>query len=387
MDALRRAEQNETDASEGAPAAAEPDATDEAALSLAPLEQPAPAIKQPPAEAVPAPRQPVEDMAAPTATIHAATIGRGKQATNPWLIYGAGMVAIVLASAAYYGWKLSQLPPAARLAAAAPAPPIAAPVEEAPDAAELAPPTPPAPAPATAEPEQAIIKSPRSGLASAGDDAVERPAGVPQAAAIRIFKSRRSPPAASRLMQAYQAYRQGELTRASTLYRQVLARFPHNRDALLGLAAIALQGGDAAGAVSYYRTLLKLNPQDPVARVALLGLSDAEDPATTEGRLMRWLQTEPGNGPLNFALGNHYARRARWEQAQEAYFRAYGQDPSNADYAFNLGVSLDRLNKRALALKYYRLALDNAAGSAAGFDSATATARISALEHALEQRP
>jgi len=48
------------------------------------------------------------------------------------------------------------------------------------------------------------------------------------------------------------------------------ARIAHNRDALLGLAAIAQQQGQDETAQHYYRKLLVLDPRDPVALSAMM---------------------------------------------------------------------------------------------------------------------
>jgi tetratricopeptide (TPR) repeat protein len=78
-------------------------------------------------------------------------------------------------------------------------------------------------------------------------------------------------------------------------------------------------------------------------------------------------------------LGNQYAQQSRWSEAQAAYFKAYSIDPQNADYAFNLAVSLDQLRQRKPALEYYQRALALADKRAASFDSAQARSRVQEL--------
>jgi tetratricopeptide (TPR) repeat protein len=84
---------------------------------------------------------------------------------------------------------------------------------------------------------------------------------------------------------------------------------------------------------------------------------------------------------IYFALGNIYAESGRWLKAQGAYFEALTRDSENPDYVYNLAVTLDYLNKRALALRYYREAVSLTDGGApSGFDPASARARIADLE-------
>ena len=105
----------------------------------------------------------------------------------------------------------------------------------------------------------------------------------------------------------------------------------------------------------------------------------AGDPAQTEARLRQAVERNPESGPALFALGNLYARQGRWQDAQHHYFRAYTSVPSNADYAFNLAVGLDRLNQAPLALSYYQKALALAASGTVSFDRAAAQRRVREL--------
>jgi tetratricopeptide (TPR) repeat protein len=76
-------------------------------------------------------------------------------------------------------------------------------------------------------------------------------------------------------------------------------------------------------------------------------------------------------------LGNLYADQKRWSEAQAAYFEAYRGAPDNADYAYNLAVSLDQLRQHPAALSYYERAL--ATGGVHRFDRAQAEERIRQL--------
>jgi Flp pilus assembly protein TadD len=84
---------------------------------------------------------------------------------------------------------------------------------------------------------------------------------------------------------------------------------------------------------------------------------------------------------LHFALGNYYAEQARWGEAQQAYFNAYRLEPDNAELAFNLAVSLDRLGQKKSAAQYYQRALQLDPEHNAGFDHAKISQRIEELTH------
>jgi Tfp pilus assembly protein PilF len=158
------------------------------------------------------------------------------------------------------------------------------------------------------------------------------------------------------LARGYDLFQRGDIDAARQQYQIALRQEPHNRDALLGMAAIAVDRQQSAVAVDYYSKLLELDPSDPDAIAGLISEQQG-DPAQSESRLKKVLSTDPQASQVLFALGNLYAQQSRWADAQQVYFRAYVTAPENANFAFNLAVSLDKLGQRKLALEYYRKAL------------------------------
>jgi tetratricopeptide (TPR) repeat protein len=187
-------------------------------------------------------------------------------------------------------------------------------------------------------------------------------------------------PTFTTLDRAYQAFQEGSHGEARRLYLQVLSRDPRNRDALLGIGAVSVAEGQTDQAQAAYRRILAQNPQDRIATAALTSLRGGGDLPQTESRLQQLLQQDPTAPYLHFALGNLYASQRRWREAQQAYFDAYRGDSGNADYAYNLAVSLDNLTQRRTALDYYRRALDLRGGS---FDAAALRERVERLEGAV----
>lgn len=179
---------------------------------------------------------------------------------------------------------------------------------------------------------------------------------------------------------AYQAFLAGDIGRAENDYRKALQQTPNNRDALLGLAAIATKRGQVQEAATQYLRVLQLDPRDAAAQAGLIGLRGYADPTLSESRLKTLLAQQPDAGYLHFALGNLYAHQARWSEAQEAYFNALHGDAGNADYAFNLAVSLDHLDQRKPALVYYQRALTLVKERSASFDSEQLKKRIHELQ-------
>lgn len=182
------------------------------------------------------------------------------------------------------------------------------------------------------------------------------------------------------LASAYQAFMAGDSGKAEVDYRKALQQTPNSRDALLGLAAVAASRGQADEAATHYLRVLQLDPKDAAAQTGLIGLKGYGDPVLSESRLKSLLAQSPNAGYLHFALGNLYAQQSRWPEAQESYFNAFHTEPGNADYAFNLAVSLDHLDQRKAALGYYQRALSLAKERSAGFDRDQLKKRLHELQ-------
>lgn len=180
------------------------------------------------------------------------------------------------------------------------------------------------------------------------------------------------------LKAAYQAYITGDLETARQYYLKELETNPRNKDVLLGLAAIATRLQLVNDAQAYYLRILELDPRDSSAIAGMSGLVQA-DPNQTESRLKNILAQQPNAAALHFALGNNYVTQLRWAEAQQSFFRALSIDPANADYAFNLAVSLDHLRKNELASKYYSEALVLADKGPVGFKKMQIIERLKEL--------
>jgi uncharacterized protein HemY len=183
------------------------------------------------------------------------------------------------------------------------------------------------------------------------------------------------------LAAAYQAFVRGEDATAQQQYRQVLQRDVRNIDALLGMAAIAQRQGREADAFGWYQKVLEIEPRNTIAQTALINAQTSSDGVASESRIKSLLAQQPEAANLHAALGNLYANQNQWPAAHEAYFNASRYAPNNADYAFNLAVSLEQLGKPNLALIQYQRALElvNQSGAASP-DKAQIAARIRALQ-------
>lgn len=247
----------------------------------------------------------------------------------------------------------------------------------------------PAATAAAAAAAPALPTDPDTGLVELPLDAGQSGSGSVTAgsqSAIRISRSEPMRNPDMQMLTAWSAYQQGDYAAARILYQQALARDPDNRDALLGVAASAMQQGDMVSARQTYNRLLTMNPRDPLARTGLLETTTASDPVRRETDLKALKDDHPNIAAVSYSLGNLYASQQRWHDAQQAYYdalltaRTQGEGPVSPDYAFNLAISLERINQPEAALNFYREALALSSQHVPSFDMNVLEQRLRALE-------
>jgi len=269
--------------------------------------------------------------------------------------------------------------PAGEQVAAAPQPAVAPAAPSAAPATAAIPGLPAAPvasaAPQSATPAVPRMSTPRPAAALPAEKPLLAPAPNPEVAV-----SRATPQIHPRVEAGYAAYQSGDLAKARSEYEQALTDEPTNRDALLGMAAVETRSGRYEAAEAAYLRLLQVDPRDGHAQAGLLALRSARlDPLAAESRVKSMLAQDPSAHALNFTLGNQFAQQGRWAEAQQEYFKAFAGDPENADFAYNLAVSLDHLRQPRLARDYYQRAIALAERRGASFDPAMARARAAQL--------
>jgi Tfp pilus assembly protein PilF len=217
-------------------------------------------------------------------------------------------------------------------------------------------------------------------LPAAGAGAETGAAAATPDPVIQITRSPVTDPVYDRLTAAYAALQAGDAVTAEAAYREVLAADDGNVDALLGLATLAGRAGRGTEARDLFRRVQQLDPKNATAAAALSALpgQGGDAAGASAGQLKSMLAEQPESAELHFALGLRYVADQRWPDAQVEFFEAVRYAPRNADYAYNLAVSLDRLGQDQPAASYYQRALDLAAGSQQ-FDVAAAQARLATL--------
>ena len=350
---------------------------------LAAVSTDAPVKRRTPASASPSADNSPRDSAE---RIAARNVFAAKQApasrTGLWLVLGLAGIAAA-GFGAYVWWQLqgvsgsSLARPLQALPAVQPLPPPAAPLQPLPQAASAA-------VPAIPESQSAPMFSaqkPASGPVPA--TTFERTPRAQQQKATPdspLRLSRSASRSGQTIESAYDALQAGHLEEAQAGYEQVLRNDAKSTDALLGMATIATRQGQAERAQGFYLLALESDPNDATAQAGVINTRGQADPGLSESRLKTALASQPDSSALQFTLGNLYARQSRWSEAQQAYFKAYTSDPENADFIFNLAVSLDHLHQNTLAVQYYQMALKTAGTRPAAFDKNQIKTRVLELQ-------
>ncbi|MFT4712572.1 MAG: tetratricopeptide (TPR) repeat protein [Candidatus Azotimanducaceae bacterium] len=204
----------------------------------------------------------------------------------------------------------------------------------------------------------------------------------PQKLPTRVIVHHRSIPAtvSADIQDGYRALQNKNYVAATVAYEKAVAQAPKNRDAILGAAAAAAAQNRMPEALKYYQQQLNLDPQDSYARAGILSLANSAGTQAVQRELDTLILTNPNSAHLHFLKGTNLAASKQWTAAQQSFFEAYFRDKGNPDYAFNLAISLDHLNQREQAIRFYNLALENNKNGSANFGIATANKRLTQLK-------
>lgn len=165
------------------------------------------------------------------------------------------------------------------------------------------------------------------------------------------------------VLAAFDAYRIQEYELAEQHYLRALEIEPHHSDALAGLAAVYQQTGRERRAADTYQKLLGFDPENTLAASAIISLRTKDADRDTESELKLLLQRFPKTHYLHFALGSYFAKQNRWADARHQFLAAYQLAPRNADYSFNVAVSMEKLGEYDDARIYYETAVATAENS------------------------
>lgn len=204
----------------------------------------------------------------------------------------------------------------------------------------------------------------------------ERAGALQASKTISVQRADKRDPIGEILVRGWNAYQNKDYKLSKSEYKKVLDDEPDNHDALLGLAAVALQQNNVESAREIYIRLLERDPRDPHAHAGLANIAQTAGANLSEAKLKQLIEYRPEDSHLQFALGNVYVQKKNWPEAQQAFFNAWKADSTNPDYAYNLAVSLDQLGKHRQAKAYYEDSLKLAPGKNISFSSGAVKDRL-----------
>jgi tetratricopeptide (TPR) repeat protein len=188
-----------------------------------------------------------------------------------------------------------------------------------------------------------------------------------------------APRVPAEIVAGYEALRSGDLQGARRSYTAAYAADSSSIDANLGLATVEARLGNIGAAAGHYRRVLDADPGNATALAGLASMADMSQPEQLEQQLRADIARYPQSAALHFALGNLYAARGRWQDAQAAFFETLRLEPASADALYNLAVAMDHMGQSRLAADYYGRAVSAARGRNASFDRAQVERRIAEL--------
>lgn len=194
-----------------------------------------------------------------------------------------------------------------------------------------------------------------------------------------VQRAEKRDPVSEALERGWMAYQNKDYALSKREYKKVLENEPNNHDALLGIAAVSIQQEEVGTARDIYIKLLERDPRDPHAHAGLANIAQTDGANLSESKLKQLIEYRPDDAHLQFALGNVYVQEKSWPEAQQAFFNAWKADNTNADYAYNLAVSLDQLGKHREAKAYYEDSLKLAAGKNISFSPDAVKSRLAYL--------
>ena len=126
-----------------------------------------------------------------------------------------------------------------------------------------------------------------------------------------------------------------------SLMRQRLEKYPGDFSATFSLGALLLDRGDAAGAIPYFETAWKAQPDSALAANELgVALLTASKPEEAGQRFKRALELDPKYTDARFNLASVEAAGGEWQSAAADFKRVLAEDSANAKARQHLGEVL-----------------------------------------------
>jgi tetratricopeptide (TPR) repeat protein len=169
-------------------------------------------------------------------------------------------------------------------------------------------------------------------------------------------QSREQGPAAlqARFREGLALHRQGDLSAAERIYREVLQREPRHFDALHMLGIVALQTRRTERGIELVRKAIGLNEKVAAAHNNLgKALLDLRHPGEALASFDKTIALDPDFAEAHANRGNALVNLKRFEEALASYRQAIALQPDNAEVHRNCGNVFSKLKRYDAAFAAY----------------------------------
>lgn len=156
------------------------------------------------------------------------------------------------------------------------------------------------------------------------------------------------------LDKAYNSLMSGETDAAIMTYKTILENDPKNRNALFGLATTYHRIGNYDMARTLYAELLAVDPNNRDGLNNFLGLLADESPQEALKQLAALESRNPQFSPIPAQMAVIYQKLGNYDMAGEQMMRAIDLAPENLTYRYNYAIMLDRQGRYEEAAPLYR---------------------------------
>ena len=154
-------------------------------------------------------------------------------------------------------------------------------------------------------------------------------------------------------------YRNGKLSDAKRLSREIIQFFPSHQFVWKLRGAVLFQLGEVHESIKAKKKVVQLAPKDSTAWSNLgNSLSQADRLDEAEASLRRSVALDPKTAVAHFNLGITLQKISRFEEAEISLQKSIKLNPEDPDLHYSLGNTLLALNKLAVAAASYIKAID-----------------------------
>jgi len=158
--------------------------------------------------------------------------------------------------------------------------------------------------------------------------------------------------------QVKEQYRQGNLTGAETLCREILKHEPNSDEAFYFLGLISLQRKEYNSAREYFQKALYYNPKsaDALNNLGII-LQNSGQPAEAVGRYEEAVRLQPNFVLAYFNMGSALQAMGNLPGAEECFQKIISLNPQFTEAYLRLGFLSQRRGEFAKAVTYYKKAI------------------------------